>query len=231
MSMARLVIIGLVLLAAAATAPAASAHFPQSLTSTVPANGEAGVISSPIPPTATSATITAEPAPGTSDSEFGDLTAIFSGAQATRGQAVLFCVAFCAFTLSPDVVRDDETAQDLGVLWLNMCLHIALTLQPSAGARAAAAGCPQQVARTPVTVTRTGGRYHATINTTPSVRKRLKTPVRATCRRKGRGFQIRLRSRARGKPLRRALGAKIAIGYLNRSRISSAAVKTSFAVR
>lgn len=229
--MARLAVIVAVLVAAAATAPAASAHFPQTATGTIPAGGNLAVTSSNLPPDATQATITAQPA-NAGDTVFDKLTKVLS-LGATRGQRVVFCAAMYGLLLrppSPNDPKEDDGNEVLALLMLKMCLHIALTLQPSGQARAAAAACPQQVLSVPVKIRRSAGRY--TVRTsTPRLQKRATGKVRMTCRRKGRGIQIRLRSRVRGKPLRSTVGKNLALGYLNPSGTTSATVKTTFAVR
>ena len=204
----------------------AKGHFPQSVTGTVPAGGNLSVSSGSLG-NATNATITAAPADDSSARFFNGLTKVLSTGR-TPGKRVLTCVSLYAIVsgaVPNDVVSFKQTDPSLALLFLRLCLTVALSINNSQSAAHAAAGCPQLTAGVPVSVRRSGGRY--TVTATGKLRG-AKSAVRVSCRRKGRGIQMRLRSRSRNRPLRKVLGDNLELGYLSPSGGSPVRVKTTF---
>jgi hypothetical protein len=210
----------------------ASGNFPQSIESTVPAGGESFVTSSPLPPTATSATVTLTPSGSESPSAFDELTEVMAVAP-TPGTKLLYCIGLylAAGQYYGDPLGFDESGPQLAFLLLKACLQIAFGGQ-SAGPRAAVAStaCPQKGIAIGMRITSSGGQYGVRVKGRTH-RSSRRPGVVVACRRLGSGLQITLRARKRGQPLTQVLGPQLGIGLLNRSTGRSVAVNTAFAVR
>ncbi len=224
----------LVALALALGAAPASAHFPQSIDATVAPNGESIEASSPVPATATSATITSTPSSAEDETIFNNVTKVLASSNSPKDR-LLSCIGMYlglvqAYGTDSSYERSDPSLQ---LLFLNACLSIAFGLQQqartSALAGTAAAGCPRQDFRAPMKVTRRGGKYHLKVSG-KSAKLKKRSPLVVVCKHKGTGVQITLKPRSRRKKLKQVLGSKLTIGYLNPANGNTLTIHTTFAV-
>jgi hypothetical protein len=225
----------LVLLAAALFAAPAAAHFPQSINSTLAPDGESIETSSPVPPTATSATITSSPTDSGDAAAFNTIVKMLSATSSPK-ERLLTCLGL---TLGLQQIYSDPGDEkyvlgdrSLQVLFMNACLQLAfgsLSAQSGTAAVPATASCPRTDFQTPMHVTRSGGKYQIVV-TGKSTKPKKRSPLVTVCKRKGAGIQITLKPRLRKKKLVQVLGNKLSIGYLNPSNGKTLTVHTTFAV-
>lgn len=121
-----------------------------------------------------------------------------------------------AFT-SGTMVRRTVSADNANAAILAMCIQAAVTGQQSTGAARDAASrtrCGTAVVSFPVQIARSGSRYTIQANSAVS-RASGRNPLAVSCRAKGNGMVIKLRTRKRGQKLRSVVGPKFSIGYSN----------------
>ena len=109
---------------------------------------------------------------------------------------------------------------------LYVCLALAFSEPPASGASAAAVGPCQAAVGVPIQVSRSGSRYRVGAQGR-TFRPRRPPPLAVTCRRRGSGLVISLRSRRRGGTLRRLLGPHLTIGFANHGS-SSVRFRTNY---
>lgn len=215
--------------AGATGVPAAhAAGFPSSINVTIPAGGDAQVTSPTLPPTATSLTVTATPAAGTSASAFASLAEVLAPLGSFK-QRFLACLAIYAYPLPGESASFAESGSVLGLLFLNACIELAREVSAPRQARDAAAACRQLGRIVPAKLTRVGGRYKIRVNGVARAKRKLALTV--TCTPIGGGIQLDVRARAPGVPLTRIVGPTLSIGYLSPSgSTASPDVHTAFAI-
>jgi len=126
-----------------------------------------------------------------------------------------------AFT-SGTMVRRVVSADNANAAVLAMCIQAAVTGQHATGmARDAASGhqCSTAVVSLPVQISRSGSRYTVAANSAVS-RASGRGPLVVSCRVKGSGMVINLRTRNRRQKLRSVVGPKFSIGYSNPTKKS-----------
>jgi hypothetical protein len=201
----------------------------QSITGTVPAGGSTTHSSGTIPADATKATITSKPAKGQSPDFFDSLPKVLAAGK-TPGKRFLVCITIYAIatdSIPNETLSFKEASRELALLLLGICLTMAAEInQAQPAAHAAATGCPRLSAGVPVAIKRVGGKYQATVKGTP---RKAKGALRISCKRSGNGIKIRMRTRSRKQTLRKVIGKKLELGYLNPSG-ASARVTTTFDV-
>jgi hypothetical protein len=120
------------------------------------------------------------------------------------------------------MVRKVVSADNAGAAILAMCVQAAVTGQQSTGmARDAASEnpCSSAVISIPVQISRSGSRYTVQANSVVS-RASGRAPLAVSCRLKGIGMVIQLRTRTHRQKLRSVVGPKFSIGYSNPSKKS-----------
>ncbi len=169
--------------------------------------------SSPLPPSATSATIAVTPSSPEDNAIFNELTETLSTTTTTKAR-VLTCVSIY---LSLKVIYPEQQGYEQGdpslqALFLAACLELAFKLSqpPQHGtlrASEASARCPQRKLGVGVTVGGSAGHYvvHVAGTTHKAARRSALVVVWA---RVGSGLQITLRPRARGRTLRQLVGRR-----------------------
>jgi hypothetical protein len=211
-----------------------AAGFPSSINVAVPPGGDASVVSPALPPSATQATVTAAPTNAAGADPFAALTSVFAQLP-TRGARFVQCIL-----IYQDLVNvtdgdyvfglDDPTLQ---LLFLHVCVQMALRLptSPVQGARAAAAGCSEIPRAISITISKSGGMYHAQVSgVTHKPSGRL--PFTVACRHRGSGLQFTVKPRKRGRSVRSVVGPTLGIGYASHATTgASVSVHTGFAVK
>jgi len=216
----------------------ALAGFPEDIVQTVPTNGSAASYTSPFPAGAVKGFIGV--APKTVDESIADKA--FEGVLApeNKGTRLLHCI-FMTFIdqnvfIADHESTDDESGPNLQSLFLLACLRVALSLPVptaaavSGAARTTAPPCGRVDKEIGMTLTRTVSGYSIHVAGTthaPTVALR----ARVSCRLKGRGANIGITPRVRGKTLRWAVGgSELGMGYVNRTT-QDVGVKTAYNVR
>jgi len=199
------------------TGPVAHASsFPSSINVTVPAGGEAQVTSPTLPPGAPQATITVTPEPGTTAAAFAELTEALATLGSLKSRVVACVFLYEYIPLSEAGMDFVEYNQTLALLFLNVCVQIAVQLSapPSTqkAADAAAATCKQAGRAVPAKVSQIGGRYRIQVKG-KTAKPKSKSPLVVTCKRIGTGLQLAIRPRARGRTLSQVVGPTLSIGY------------------
>jgi hypothetical protein len=186
------------------------------------------VTSPTLPPSATSVTVTATPAAGTSTTAFAGLAEVLAPLGSFK-QRFLGCLAFYTYPAPGEMVSFAETGSVLGLLFLNACIEVAREVSTPRQSVDAAAAC-RQVGRTvPAKLTRTGGRYRIRVSGAARTKRRLALIV--TCTPTGGGIQLVVRARKAGVPITRVVGPTLSIGYLSPTGSSASPdVHTSFAI-
>jgi hypothetical protein len=118
---------------------------------------------------------------------------------------------------SGTMVRKVVSADNANAAVLAMCVQAAVTGQQSTGiARDAASGnrCSSAVISIPVQISRSGSRYTVQANSAVS-RASGRGPLGLSCRLKGIGMVIQLRTRKHRQKLRSVVGPQFSIGYSN----------------
>ena len=126
-----------------------------------------------------------------------------------------------AFT-SGTIARRVVSADNANAAVLAMCIQAAVTGQQSTGvARDAASGnrCSTAVVSIPVQISRSGSRYTVQANSVVS-RASGRGPLVVSCRVKGIGMLINLRTPNRRQKLRSVVGPKLSLGYSNPTKKS-----------
>jgi hypothetical protein len=114
-----------------------------------------------------------------------------------------------------DVQVRTKPFQDAYAATFFVCLAVAFAEPPASQANAAAAppcGAPVGV---PIQISRSGRTYD--VGAQGRTFKPRRAPLAVSCRRKGKGLVISVRSRRRGGRLRKLLGPHLTIGFANRS--------------
>jgi hypothetical protein len=218
----------------------ASAHFPQSIDNTIPADGEGASTSSAIPSTARQGTIAAVPATAGDDAGFKALGLELSTLP-TKGAKFIHCLGFSLSNIPYTGSFDEdasETAPTLFLLFLNACLQIAFDIDHQAAKAFTAA--PSSTSATPkpcfrlgiqvaITITKANGKFTMHIKGTTQ-KWSGKGPAVVTCQVKNHGAFMTLKPRLKGKTLRKAVGPKMGIGVVNPGS-KPVTVKTTFAVK
>ena len=107
---------------------------------------------------------------------------------------------------------------DTSQLFMTLCLQMVAQAQAAAGAtkasRAAATpSCSKAVVSLPIQIRRSGSKYIAQFDATPT--RAANAPLRVSCRGKGSGILIGMRPRRRAKKLHQVIGAHMLIGLSN----------------
>jgi hypothetical protein len=214
----------------------ASAGFPQSIKTNVPAGGSAEITSSGLPTTAKQGTIEVHPLPGQL-ALFAELVDTFAGLPSPAAR-FLFCVLASASAKKFDDLSEDFTvrAPNLTVLFLKACINFVLQLELSSSANAPAFSatattkpCWKTAREISIKVTHANGTY--TLHAHGTTHKPThKNPAQVSCVVKNHGTFFTLKSAVKGKTLRKVVGPKLSIGFVNRGS-KPVTVKTTFAVK
>ena len=195
-------------------APAAHAELPATAKFSVPAGGSATVSSPELSPSMTSIGVDVVPE-SSADQVFNRLTLILAGASSLK-QRLMTCVYLYKQTqdvfVGPEPVKVEAGPAAIDVLFLAACIEMAVQMgKPPAVASAAAAACHQLGAQVAAKFKKSGSRYTATVDGTVKKAPK-KLSLRTTCTRKGAGYSLRIRPRAKGKSLRSVIGKKLTLG-------------------
>jgi hypothetical protein len=157
----------------------------------------------------------------------------------SKGAKFLHCLGFSLSPFPyPNQIEDfDEAASTLFLLFLNACLQIAFDLDKQSAASApapfAVAAAPKPCSRLGmqigITITKANGKFHMHVKGTTK-KWSGKAPAVTTCQIKNKGVSLTLKPRLKGKTLRKAVGPKLGIGFVNHGS-KPVTVKTTFAVK
>jgi hypothetical protein len=213
----------------------AAAGFPQSIKEKVPAGGTGEATSSAVPSTAKQGTIEVDPT--TNDDTFKHLALVLSKTP-SKAKRLLTCLEIA---LSPLPYADgpedfEDTANTLFALFLKGCIDLAMQLPVKQAAAfgpytptATTPGCSRLAKSISITITHANGKY--TLHAHGTTHKPSGTlPAQISCRRKGHGALLTVKSSTKGKTLRQAVGPNLRIGFANRTK-KTLGVKTTFAVK
>lgn len=226
-------VLATVLVIVALVVPLAGANGPmggtENVTMNMPADGSGVATRAPMPPSSTTGTVGVTAT--SDDSNFiNALTSMLSSAP-TRGARVITCVflnAALANMLGEDFTITDSSLQ---LLFIRMCLQLALNMQQPQGPSARrgvvrAAGCSQQPISVPIRITKTASGYKATVKGTPSKPKNMR--FRVACTRTAKSLKITLRPKTG--TLAKAIGPILHVGFISRSS-SPGKLKIALGVR
>jgi hypothetical protein len=182
------------------------------------------VQSAALPASSTEATV--DITPDQAAKQFDQLATVFVAEfpslkrLSVKSKRILTCVFMTAGTLVNTWSGESfqETNPALQLLFLDMCLKIALSLPVTpalATAGAAAAGCSQLQGSIGVTGSRSRGAVHVVVNGTPRSAT-ARPPLAVSCRAHGSGIRMTVRSRKRGRSLRQLAGPRLTFGFVNR---------------
>jgi hypothetical protein len=237
-------VVGAAMVALAPAPPAArgsgpkavAANFPSSVEVGVPGPGDATVTSPTLPATAKRATITVTP-DTSADARLFDLLTEELTSKPTRGARVIACVLIYASVAASAPDEDvafgltDPTLQDL---FLHVCLRLALALPTqhkasSAPSSASKASCSRVDKAIGVRITRSGAGYRAQVEGRTH-KPRGRSSLVISCQHKGKGLQITIRPRLRGRTLQQAVGSTLGIGFTNPTTSRAVHVRTTFQI-
>jgi hypothetical protein len=224
-----------------ASGPVAHASsWPQTADVTVPGPGDATVVSSTLPATATQATIDAQPQATTDAKTFGEITAVVVGHYpklgklSKRAQGILSCILMSAvistwYDSHALIVDNDPLLQ---LLYLHECLRIALQLtmtHAQNAASSASAVCFQTGKAIGITVTRSSSGYRG-VASGRTHKPSGPSPLVVSCQRNGNGVRLTVRPRVRGRTLQQVVGPSLGIGFAN-AGTKPVGVRATLAVR
>jgi len=209
----------------AVVVPLASANGPmpgtEQLELTLPADGSGTATRAPMPADSTAATVTVNET--SSDPSFeSSLTEFLLAGKPTLGARVVQCVflSVALTSLSDEEVGFEESGPVLQLLLLNVCIQTALKLKqqgmaPHALGAPAAGKCGMTQKAVPLTITRTGSGYTATVSGMTSTSKR--TALRIGCSTTAHGMKLSLRPKSRKAKLAKVIGPTVGIGFASSS--------------
>lgn len=225
--MRRMMVRCLVACAVLAGAPAAHAHFPSSIDTTVTPGGNATITSPTLDPSMRSATVDVVPTQDFGDKVLAKLQVVMAQTPSKRDRLMVCIGMYLGFSgglaPSPTNFADDEGPGPLLVLLTSACLRMAFGVDqarqqapPATGTRAhsSAGSCRRSATQVPATFTKVGRLYrvHASGTTAPS---NGRGGLTITCRRKGRGVSFKVRPKARGRSLRSVVGSTLKLGIFS----------------
>ncbi len=214
--------VALALFAGLTLVPAAQAKLPSSIETTVAPGGNASVASPTLARAMKSATVDVVPADPDEERFFEDMQVVLS-LQPSPGKRLLMCIGLyvnVAHGIDESVeLQFPEQVHPLAVLMLSACLELAAQVDRAAqqqpqGATSGAAKCRRMATQIGATYTRVGRKYRATIDGTPT-KLEQRGRLKVTCKRKGAGFRMKVRPRAKGKSLRKIVGPRLRLGVYN----------------
>jgi hypothetical protein len=204
-------------------APAAGAHLPSSIETTVPPGGNATISSPTLEPGMRSETVDVVPAKPADEQFFENMQVVLS-TQPTPGKRLLTCIGLyinVAHGIDESVeLQFPETVHPLAVLLLSACLELAAQIDRAqqAGATrasAAAAACARVGTQIGASFTRVRrGKYTATIDGT-TAKLRARGRLKVGCTRHGAGMRLRFQPAAKGRTLRSVVGPRLQLGVYN----------------
>lgn len=177
----------------------------------------------------------------TFDSTWDDVVYIYpnlSGVKSTPLRRAITCAvmarASAATVASAYQVQEQGqiAGNDLYAAFLSICIQVTVLGQQNAGSAAAAgpasAGCAQANVSVPFLVsrTRTGYLFKLTGRTSKA---KVRGPLAISCRTKGKGIQVSIKSRSRRRHLRQIVGPHLRLGFSNPTN-RSLTIRTTFRI-